>query len=496
MPFGLANAPSTFERCMESILRAEQWATCLIYLDDIIVFAGSPSDMTERLSHVLSKLVHAGLKLKPSKCNFYARQVNYLGHVVSAEWVATDPTKICAVVDWPTPTSVTDIRSFLGLCSYYRKFIKDFAKIADPLTRLTKKDVPFQWDSKAQEAMDELKKRLVNCPILSYPDPSADFVLDCDASDTGIGRVLSQVVDGKEQVVCYGSKTLSKPERRYCVTRRELLALVYFVKHFRQYLLGKKFTVRSDHQPLKWLFKLKEPTGQVARWLELLQSYDFFIDYRAGKQHGNADGMSRVPCHPMSCSCHFDQDDLQCGPCNKCARRSNPGILRVSRVVTRHQSNNTTDSNPEPWTGKYSSHELREAQLQDKHIAPVFLWKEELQERPSSNRLLDSDPETRYLWLSWDSLSMRDGVLYRKTESDNHNTHWQLVVPHSLRDEILDLCHNCLSSGHFGEKILLDSFSLPLGTRLGTVCTSGFKVVRFVRPKNILINQTDLLSVQ
>ena len=183
MPFGLANAPSTFERCMESILRAEQWSTCLIYLDDIIVFARSPSDMTERLSHVLSKLVHAGLKLKPSKCNFYARQVNFLGHVVSAEGVATDPTKISAVVDWPTPTSVTDIRSFLGLCSYYRKFIKDFAKIADPLTRLTKKDVPFQWDSKAQEAMDELKKRLVNSPILSYSDPSANFVLDCDASD-------------------------------------------------------------------------------------------------------------------------------------------------------------------------------------------------------------------------------------------------------------------------------------------------------------------------
>ena len=451
MPFGLANAPSTFERCMESILRAEQWATCLIYLDDIIVFARSPSEMTERLNHVLNKLVHAGLKLKPSKCNFYARQVHFLGHVVSAEGVVTDPNKISSVVDWPTPTSVTDIRSFLGLCSYYRKFIKDFAKIADPLTRLTQKDVPFKWDSKAQEAMDALKLCLVNAPILSYPDPSADFVLDCDASDIGIGGVLSQVIDGKEQVVCYGSKSLSKPERRYCVTRRELLAVVYFVKHYRQYLLGKKFTVRSDHQPLKWLFKLKEPTGQVARWLELLQSYDFVIDYRAGKQHGNADGMSRVPCHPTSCTCHFDQDDLPCGPCSKCARRSTSDTLRVSRVVTRHQSN-FVDSDPEPWTGKHSAQELREIQLQDKHIAPVLLWKEELPERPCSSRLLDSDPETRYLWLSWDSLSVRNGVLYRKTESDSCNTHWQLVVPYSLRDEVLNLCHNCLSSGHLGEK--------------------------------------------
>ena len=177
--------------------------------------------------------------------------------------------------------------------------------------------------------MDTPKNCLVNSPILSYPDPSADFVLDCDASDIGVGGVLSKMVDGKEQVVCYGSKTLSKPENRYCITRRELLAVVYFVKHYRQYLLGKRFTVRSDHQPLKWLFKLKEPASQVARWLELLQSYDFVIDYRAGKQHGNADGMSQVPCHPMSYSCHCDQDDLPCGPCNKCARRSNPDILRA-----------------------------------------------------------------------------------------------------------------------------------------------------------------------
>ena len=128
------------------------------------------------------------------------------------------------------------------------------------------------------------------------------------------------MVDGKEQVVCYGSKTLSKPKRRYCVTHRELFAVVHFVKHYRQYILGKRFTVQSDHQPLKWLFKLKEPTGEVARWLELLQSYDLVIDCRAGQQHGNADGMSRVPCHPMSCSCLFDQDDLPCGPCNKCPR--------------------------------------------------------------------------------------------------------------------------------------------------------------------------------
>lgn len=451
MPFGLVNAPSTFERCMETVLRGLQWTTCLIYLDDVIVFSDSVKDMTSRLSIVLKRLMAAGLKLKPSKCKFYQKKVEFLGHVVSKDGIATNPEKISAVVSWPAPTSVTEVRSFLGLCSYYRKFIRNFARVSAPLTNLTKKDVPFKWDQTAQNAMDVLKDCLVTAPILSYPDTTCSFILDCDASDTGIGAVLSQKSGEVESVISYGSKTLSKAERRYCVTRKELLAIVFFVKHFRHYLLGRHFLVRTDHQPLKWLFGLKEPTGQVARWIELLQSYDFLIEYRPGHKNGNADGLSRAPCHPERCQCHFDTEELPCGPCPKCAKKSSSGNIGISRVTTRRSTNQQTPVE-ETWINRYTAAELRDAQLQDSHVAPVLLWKEELSERPSATRLLAADPETRHLWLSWTALTVRDRVLYKTQVTENGNEHLQLVVPRSLRQAVLKQCHDILLSGHLGEK--------------------------------------------
>ena len=298
-PFGLSNAPSTFERCMETVLKGLQWTTCLIYLDDVIVHAKSIQEMTLHLTEVLTHCHTAGLKLKPSKCHFYCKQVQFLGHVISGNGVATDPEKIESVQIFPRPSSVSDIRSFLGLCSYYRRFIKYFSKIVTPLSKLTRKDTPFHWGSEEQCAMDTLKTKLTSAPILTYPRDSDSFILDCDACDFGIGGVISQIQDGVEKVIAYGSKTLSKAEGRYCVTRKVLLAIVYFVKHYKHYLLGRHFLVRTDHQRLKWLFSLKEPTGQLACWLEFLQSSNFEVEYRPGSKHGNADGMSRIPCHPQ-----------------------------------------------------------------------------------------------------------------------------------------------------------------------------------------------------
>ena len=191
--------------------------------------------MTLRLTEVLSRPQSAGLKLKPSKCHFYCQQVQFLGHVISGNGIATDPEKIESVKKFATPMSVTDIRSFLGLCSYYRRFIKDFSKIAAPLSHLTRKDVPFHWGVKEQHGMDVLKTKLTSAPILSYPRDNDSFILDCDVCDFGIGGILSQVHDGSEKVRAYGSKTLSKTEGRYCVTRKELLAIVYFVRNYKHY---------------------------------------------------------------------------------------------------------------------------------------------------------------------------------------------------------------------------------------------------------------------
>eukprot|EP00731_Ephydatia_muelleri_P004970 Em0002g1146a len=192
------------------------------------------------------------------------------------------------------PNSIQDVRQFLGLVGYYRKYIPHFAAIARPLHQLTERGREFQWTQECIHAFDELKSRLLSAPILSFPDFEKPFILDTDACQYGIGAVLSQDHDGEEKVVAYGSRTLSKAERKYCVTRKELLAVVTFTKHFRPYLLGRHFTLRTDHSSLQWLYNMKEPEGQLARWLEQLQEYDFAVIHRRGCNHGNADALSRI----------------------------------------------------------------------------------------------------------------------------------------------------------------------------------------------------------
>ena len=224
--------------------------------------------------------------------------VQFLGHV-SAEGISPDPSKTSQVREWPVPTSVKETQQFLGLASYYRRFIKNFASIASPLHKLTEKPkTNFQWTSQCQEAFNCLKTHLISPPVFALPDWSQPFLLDTDASDTGIGGVLSQVQDGRERVIAYASRSLTKAERNYCVTRRELLAVVTFLQHFRPYLLGAPFTVRTDHGALAWIQKFKEPEGQIARWVQNLK-YQFSIIHRPGLSHNNADALSRIPCRQV-----------------------------------------------------------------------------------------------------------------------------------------------------------------------------------------------------
>ena len=202
---------------------------------------------------------------------------------MSRNGVSTDPTKIEAVMKWPTPTNGREVQQFLGLCNYYRGFIKNFATLAKLLHRLTEKSWEFQWTTNCEEAFKTLKEKLTTAPVLSFPDPKAHFILDTDASNVGIGAVLAQEVNGMKRLIAYGSHVLTKSERRYCVTRRELLAVVTFLKQFQPYLLGRHFSVRTDHGSLTWLRNFEEPEGQLARWLEQLQEYDFkIIINRAG----------------------------------------------------------------------------------------------------------------------------------------------------------------------------------------------------------------------
>jgi hypothetical protein len=293
MPFGLCNAPATFQRLMENVLQGLQWEIAVLYIDDVVVFADSVDEHLERLGVVLDRLRRAGLKLKPSKCQLLSRKVEFLGHIVSEDGIEVDPSKVIKIKNWSEPRTLRQVRSFVGLCAYYRRFVPDFSTLCKPLYMLTEKGQPFIWGQAQKEAMAEMKRLLVSAPILAYPKPEGMFILDCDASGVGIGAVLSQVQDGEEKVISYGSKVLNKAQRSYCVTRRELLAIVEFVKVYHHYLYGAKFLCRTDHAALYWLLRKKHPEGQMARWIALLQVYDMVIQHRPGVKHGNADALSR-----------------------------------------------------------------------------------------------------------------------------------------------------------------------------------------------------------
>lgn len=421
LPFGLTGAPATFERLMDNVLAGLHWETCLVYLDDIIVFSESFDSHLEKLQQVFDRLKGANLKLKPTKCSLFKRKVKYLGHVVSSEGICTDPEKVEVIENWLTPSNVTEVRKFLGLCSYYRKFVKNFGQTAAPLHHLTQKEVGFRWTEEHSKAFRDLKAALTSSPILAYPDFSQQFVLDTDASNGAIGAVLSQVgADGKEHVIAYASKKLAKSEVKYSTTRKELLAVVKFVKQFRHYLLGRKFVLRTDHNSLRWLFQFKEPEGQVARWLEFLSEYDFEIVHRAGTQHGNADALSRMP------------------------------LVKEEMVQTEELQRGREVCAPVVLAGDKG--DLLAAQKADQHLKPVIQWLEEGL-RPSNHDVSAFSRETKAYWFLWDQLKLVNGVLSREFYHDNPNQgvkFRQIVVPKAMRQEVFLKAHSSVTGGHLG----------------------------------------------
>uniref|UniRef100_A0A5S6QFV4 RNA-directed DNA polymerase n=1 Tax=Trichuris muris TaxID=70415 RepID=A0A5S6QFV4_TRIMR len=297
LPFGLTGAPATFQRLMEQVLSGLNWKCCVAYLDEVIIFARNYEEHLYRLREVLGRLRKAGLKARPNKCKFFRKEIKYLGHLVTEDGVSPDPELTDKIVNYPEPKCLEELRSFVGLASYYRKFVSGFANIAKPLHQLSEKGVPFIWNESCQKAFLELKGRISSSPILLLPDFTQPFILDTDASDVAMGAILSQLgPDGLEHPVAFASKSFSKAQRNYCVTRREMLAVVTFVDYFRPYLQNRRFTLRTDHEALRWLPTSGNTDGQWARWQERLQQFDFVIMHRPGKQHLNADALSRIPC--------------------------------------------------------------------------------------------------------------------------------------------------------------------------------------------------------
>ncbi|POS82770.1 hypothetical protein EPUL_005785, partial [Erysiphe pulchra] len=399
MPFGLCNAPATFERLMDNVLRGLSWEICLVYLDDIIVLGKSFTHHLKNLEQVLRRLRAANLKLNPKKCNLFRKQVQYLGHVVSDKGVSVDPEKIRAITKWPVPRDKHEVRSFLGLCTYYRRFVKGFANVAKPLTKLTEEKRAFIWDRDCQEAFEELKRGLISAPILSYPRPEGQFVLDTDASNTAIGGVLSQLQNGEERVIGYFSKVLSKPERNYCVTRRELLAVVKSIEHFHKYLYGRRFLLRTDHAALVWLLRFKSPEGS----------------------HGNADALSRRPC------------EINCQHCSRQEEKA-ASVMRTT-VVDDH------------WLNA----ELAKDQEEDPELKYILNWKTNQEERPSWQEVANLSRSVKAYWAQWNSIVVDAGLLKRVVENaEGNQKKLQLLVPKRRIPEVLRQLHDGVTGGHLG----------------------------------------------
>ena len=456
MPFGLCNAPSTFMRAMTLVLKGMSWEEVLAYLDDVIVTGKGFWGHLQNLQKVLERLRWHNLKLKPRKCEFFNTEVDYLGRTVTRGGVKVAESKAAAVRDWPVPQNVADIQSFMGLIGYHREFVKGLAELAEPLYQLTAAKAKWEWTPERQKAFDDLRHTLTSAPVLAYPDPKLPFILDVDASGVGIGAELIQVVDGVERVIAYASHRLTPAQRNYCTTRRELLAVVKYTNQFRHYLLGRRFTIRTDHSSLTWLCRFKHPEGQLARWLEELSQYDMKLVHRQGAKHGNADALSRRPDDDPFCkhySSGIDVQQLPCGGCKYCTRchlnweRFNEEVDDVESVMVRSLTSN--------WFPQYSPEELRQKQLEDPILGPILKWLEEGDPEPLELSL--SEPHTRQLWSNRVKLLYRQEVLFYKTEQDGAiPSRTLLLIPESMKTEILESCHDHVCAGHMGRDKTFD----------------------------------------
>ncbi|UYV81430.1 hypothetical protein LAZ67_20001172 [Cordylochernes scorpioides] len=296
MIFGLANAPAEFQRLMHTVLGPLLNKKAFCYLDDVIIPAKDWREMIERLREVLERIRSAKLTLKPSKCEFGRREVEFLGYVISTGGLKPGPRKIKAIEEFPEPKNVHDIRRFLGLTNFFRRFVKDFARKAEPLSRLTKKGSQFEWKEEQRRSFGGLRKDLVEYPVLAHYNPELKTEVHCDASAEGLaGMVLQMDEDCKWRLVYCVSKKTTEAEKMYHSSKLELMAIVWTLDRLRQFLVGIKFTVVTDCQALVYMNAKKTTNPQIARWYNLIQEYDFEIRHKPGEKMAHVDGMSRAP---------------------------------------------------------------------------------------------------------------------------------------------------------------------------------------------------------
>ncbi|CAG2255154.1 unnamed protein product [Mytilus edulis] len=362
------------------------------------------------------------------------------------------------------PVRVPPRRLPIGLASYYRRFVEGFAKIARPLNKLCEKGVKLTWTDECNDSFQTLKVALTTSPILAYPVPGQTFILDTDASQQAVGAVLSQEQEGKEHVIAYMSKALSRPEQSYCVTRKELLAVVAALKHFHSYLYGQNVLLRTDNAAVSWMKNLKKPTGQTARWLQELGTYDLNVIHRPGLKHTTADALSRVPC--TSCLNQQTQNDVQnieedsketaipqCTPLNQIR-----AVTRSRQVISNAGLTKIKDLVIDGW----DQTTLRKSQLDDHEISEILMRIED-KKRPEWNEISNQSAVIKTLWRQWDRLEIHQGLLYRKWIENETEEFLQLIVPTSKRQEAIRYFHDIPTGGHLGIDKILEFRRLFIG---------------------------------
>ena len=451
MPFGLSNSPATYQRLMEECLGELNMKICVIYLDDLIVFSNSFEQHLERLDIVLTRLQQCNLKLSPDKCYFLQERVKFLGHIVSQDGIETDPDKIEKIRNWPRPSNPDELRSFVAFAGYYRRFVKDFSKVAKPLTDLLpptstrknakpRKTKEWKWEQEHEDTFNKLKKTLTSPPILAYPEFQKPFALHTDASGKGLGAVLYQTQDGQKKVIAYASRSLSKAEKNYSAFKLEYLALKWAVtEKFSDYLTNNQFTVYTDNNPLTHILSSARLDATGQRWASALGQYDFDIIYRSGLNNVDADAMSRYPFEKVE-----EEDRMKIDGKTVKTICGNIQIEALIETLPTASINivEATESPGQPMA-QIEQREIRRSQREDMILGKwvrATIDKKMPKDYPNSR-------EDQIMKKIFHSFKMIRGILYREMK-DGENIIQQLVLPKIYHNTVLQGLHNDV--GHPG----------------------------------------------
>ena len=467
MPFGLCNAPGTYQRLMQTVFREELFNSLLCYLDDILVYSTTIAEHLERLEVVFVKLQKFGLKLAPNKCSLFKTEVLYLGHQVSAEGIATDPKKIEAVSNWAVPTTLKELRTFVGFASYYRRYVPQFTQVATPLHRLitaackevkekprlrSKFTLGNRWDETCAASFVALKKALTSAPVLGFADYSKPFIVETDACDTGLGAVLSQQQeDGRLRVIAYASRGLRGAEKNsasYSSKKLELLALKWAITDkFRDYLIGGSCVVYTDNNPLTYIMKTKKLPAVEQRWVSALASFNFVIKYRSARHNMNADALSR-----LQRTTQENEEDIIGFMETATQTTGIPPPLRKTMIEVAVQSTSVPLSEKDDGKSPYAStlpnittHDMIDLQAKDETIGRLVFYRKQ-NRKPDRDERMNESATVLILLKQWDRITDRDGVLYRRITMPNGDNEQRLLLPECLRETVLTGLHN--DAGH------------------------------------------------